>query len=88
MLFEKLNELFDALENEFPYSTMAESFRGHHHLYSDNGKTILVVWYNKKAWSIELEDDDGNSDNVAPLIRKIKKYIKDWKALSKITKSS
>jgi hypothetical protein len=70
----KLNELFDALQREFPYSTMGDDFKGNHNIVKTReGKVILYIWSNGKCWSARISDTD--LDSPAGLIAHMKDYI-------------
>lgn len=82
-MFEKLNELFDALEVEFPYSTMSSGFKGSHHLIKKNGMLILVIWANGKAWKEGIESND--LDDVPKLVGSIRNMIDTWPELNMVS---
>jgi hypothetical protein len=76
MLFKKLNELFDALEVKFPYSTMSSAFKGSHHLIKKDGMLILNVWVNGRLWQEGIEEHD--LDDIPKLIDTINHMIETW----------
>jgi hypothetical protein len=77
MLFEKLNELFDTLEKEFPYSTMSKEFKGKHHIHKKDGIIILNTWHGGRLWQTGIESEDDFND-IPKLIAGIKNMIDNW----------
>lgn len=58
-MVKELYQLFKTLENQFPYSTMSETFKGHHHLILDReGRLMLNVWSNGRLYNYGLAGED------------------------------
>ena len=76
MIFEKLNELFDLLENEFPYTSMGDSFKGSHFLIKKDGMLILNTWWEGQAWQTGIQEKD--LDNIPSLVQSVRDMIKTW----------
>lgn len=77
MIFEKLNELFDILEKEFPYSTMGNAFKGRHHIHKKDGIIILNTWYNGSLWQTGIDNEEDFND-LPKLITSIRLMIRNW----------
>ena len=83
IMFEKLHRLFAILEKEFPYSTMGEDFKGHHHIYRERtGTIVLMIWCNNKAWRIST-DNEIDLFEIKKIIKELKQTIKNWDVKTK-----
>lgn len=75
-MFEKINELFDALEKKFPYTDMGDGFRGNHHLFKRGDLLIVIVWAKGKAFRDIVEASD--LEDIPKFIASISKMIDTW----------
>lgn len=77
-MFNKINELFSALEKEFFYSSMGPDFRGGHSITRDNAGVIVVsVWWDGQVYPIGIESNDF--EDINNLVIEIRRLITDWK---------
>jgi hypothetical protein len=77
-MFNKLNELFSALEKEFPYSSMGKDFKGGHSITRDNiGVIVVSVWWNGSVYPIGVEPNDF--EDINKFIIEIRRLITNWK---------
>jgi hypothetical protein len=77
-MFEKINELFSALEKEFPYSTMGVDFKGRHAITRErDGVLVVSVWSKGSVYPIGVDPKDF--EDINKFVADSRVIVDGWK---------